>query len=89
MVSPIIIRIVSSDVTRVGKKAGTVYAISTIGGLIMTFSMGFYFIPTIGLKMSCYLTAVLLAIATILSVIGFMNQKSPANEKERVSEIAG
>jgi predicted membrane-bound spermidine synthase len=88
MVSPVIIRIVSSDVTRVGKKAGTVYAISTVGGLIMTFSMGFYFIPTLGLKMSCYLTAILLAIATALSVIGYLFIKSPANEKESTPATA-
>ncbi len=37
MVSPIIIRIVSTDVGEVGNKTGTIYAISTIGGLIMTF----------------------------------------------------
>jgi predicted membrane-bound spermidine synthase len=80
MVSPIIIRIVSVDVKDVGKRAGTVYTISTVGGIIMTFAMGFYFIPYSGLKMSSYLTAAVMALATILTFIA----TKPVYEKSSI-----
>lgn len=69
MISPMIIRLVSTDVQTVGKSAGTVYSISTLGGIIATFSMGFYLIPFQGLRFSSYLTAVLLAIFPIIFFI--------------------
>ncbi|MBI4648657.1 MAG: fused MFS/spermidine synthase [Bacteroidia bacterium] len=57
MVSPIIIRKLSTKVESVGRKAGTVYAISTIGGILATFIFGFYMIPKIGLRLSAFSTA--------------------------------
>jgi predicted membrane-bound spermidine synthase len=69
MVSPLIIRIVSENVEAVGKKAGTVYAISTLGGIIMTFTVAFYSIPSLGLAASSYATAGLLLAATMISLM--------------------
>ena len=69
MVSPLIIRIGSEKVEAVGKKAGTIYAISTLGGILMTFGVAFYSIPELGLATSSYATAGLLLAATVISFI--------------------
>lgn len=69
MISPMIIRLVSTDVTTVGRSAGTVYSISTLGGIIVTFLMGFYLIPFQGLRFSAYATAIALAIFPIIFFI--------------------
>jgi predicted membrane-bound spermidine synthase len=62
MVSPMIIRLNTTEVAVVGRSAGTVYAISTFGGIVITFLFGFYFIPYIGLWQSCVTMAVALGI---------------------------
>ena len=49
MVSPIIVRCITADVLNTGKEAGTVYAISTVGGILSTFLLGFWLIPEFGL----------------------------------------
>jgi len=53
MVSPFVIQFLSSTEKKgFGRVAGKVYAISTIGGVLATFSFGFYFIPFSGVFMS-------------------------------------
>ena len=52
MVSPVIIRKLTDQLQLAGRKAGLVYAISTIGGILFTFIVGFYMIPEIGLRIS-------------------------------------
>lgn len=49
MVSPLIINLLTDDATDAGNNAGNVYAISTLGGILFTFLMGFYVIPNFGL----------------------------------------
>lgn len=61
--SPLIIAAISTDLSDAGKAAGTVYAISTVGGILATFLSGFYLIPEFGL------TSTALAAGTALSVI--------------------
>jgi spermidine synthase len=75
--SPIIINQLSKINGKAGKNAGLVYAISTVGGVISTFSVGFYFISNYGVKMSCIFTALLLVLAPILFFI-FIKKKSSA-----------
>ena len=65
MVSPMIIRLISDEVKEVGKNAGTVYAVSTVGGILATFIFGFYIIPYLGLRFGAYFTACLLGAATV------------------------
>ncbi|MCP4120409.1 MAG: hypothetical protein GY751_01505 [Bacteroidetes bacterium] len=60
-VSPIIIQLINNDTDEAGRTAGTVYAISTVGGIIATFMTGFYLIPTIGIKLTAFITAGVLA----------------------------
>ena len=40
--SPIIIRLANRDLQHTGRTAGTVYAVSTISGILATFLIGFY-----------------------------------------------
>ena len=60
MVSPLIIRLISREVKEVGNSVGTIYSISTLGGIATTFLFGFYFIPKMGLDFSTYITAIAL-----------------------------
>jgi len=66
MVSPIIIRLASQDVQHTGRTAGSVYAVSTVGGILATFLAGFYAIPTWGLTLPALVAASALGVFPIL-----------------------
>jgi len=72
MVSPMIIRLVSTHERRIGHAAGTVYAISTIGGILTTYFVAFYAIPVIGMRETLIATAVLLALPPLLFFSGMV-----------------
>lgn len=69
MVGPMIVRLATNNVKHVGKIAGTVYFTSTIGGVASTFLFGFYCIPFLGLKVSCYITGTALAVLPLFYLI--------------------
>ena len=75
MVSPLIIRLISREVSEVGNSVGTIYSISTLGGIATTFLFGFYFIPTMGLTFSTYLTAFALFVFPVYYFIRFRSFK--------------
>ncbi len=60
MVSPLIIRAITTDIEQSGRAAGAIYAISTLGGIIATFGFGFYVIPTFGLTVPSIVTGIVL-----------------------------
>jgi predicted membrane-bound spermidine synthase len=62
MVSPLLIKSLTNSKEESGKKAGEVYAISTVGGILFCFLTGFYLIPQWGLNYSLFITSALLAI---------------------------
>ena len=62
MVSPLIILNVTTDKDQSGKAAGTVYAISTVGGILATFLTGFWIIPNFGLSRPCVIIGILFGI---------------------------
>lgn len=62
MVSPLIIRAITKDVEEAGRAAGAIYAISTVGGIIATFSFGFYVIPVFGLTIPSIVTGIILGV---------------------------
>ena len=66
MVSPMVVRLISENVKKIGSNAGTVYFTSTIGGILSTFFFGFYSIPYLGLMMSALLVCSSLLIPVIL-----------------------
>jgi len=69
MISPTLIQLQNKELKGTGKTAGTVYAISTIGGIIMTLLMGFYFLPEWGIRLSVFFSATLLGSMVIIVVI--------------------
>ena len=62
MTSPVIIRLASGDVQHTGRTAGSVYAVSTVGGIVATFFLGFYAISKWGLTVPTYVTAGILGL---------------------------
>jgi spermidine synthase len=68
-VSPLIISAISKNKLDAGKAAGTVYAISTIGGILATFLFGFYIIPTFGLTIPALFCGIFLGIFPSLSLL--------------------
>lgn len=74
-VSPIIIGIVNQNQQQAGQSAGTVYAVSTVGGIVGTFLAGFYLIPVIGIKLTSLITGALLVVALVLL---FLSKKNTA-----------
>lgn len=69
MVSPLMIEKLSDEHYHAGKISGSIYAISTLGGIISTFLMGFYIIPKFGLTIPAYFTGLILAVLPLIAVI--------------------
>jgi predicted membrane-bound spermidine synthase len=66
MVSPLIIRLISTHRELIGKATGTVYAISTLGGILTTFVVVFHAIPEVGMRETLLVTAGALAFFPLL-----------------------
>jgi spermidine synthase len=71
MVSPLIIERLSNDTNNAGKISGSIYAISTLGGIIATFAMGFFIIPNFGLIKPAYFTGLCLGILPLIAIINY------------------
>jgi len=67
--SPIIIRLANRDLQHTGRTAGTVYAVSTVSGIIATFFIGFYVIPNWGITSPAYYTAIIMALFPLVFFI--------------------
>lgn len=68
-VSPLITQLINSSKEKAGQSAGTVYAVSTVGGILATFLAGFYLIPGLGISLTSLLTAGVLGTISILGLI--------------------
>ncbi len=66
MSSPIIIERLNLQGIEAGRGSGTVYAVSTSGGIIMTFATGFYFIPLFGLSHTLFVIGTVLFLIPLL-----------------------
>lgn len=64
--SSLFISIQTNENNHAGKVSGTVYAVSTAGGIIATFLCGFYLMPEIGLNMTLMLFGALLFLFTLI-----------------------
>lgn len=69
MVSPIIINLLTQEASTAGNSAGNVYAISTLGGILYTFLMGFYIIPEFGLKYPAVFSGAFLAFFPFIALL--------------------
>ncbi|MBI4929334.1 MAG: fused MFS/spermidine synthase [Bacteroidetes bacterium] len=87
MVSPMIVQCIAHPVPPEGREkdtqdsplrgagglAGTVYAISTLGGIISTFLLGFYLIPNFGLTKPAIVMGIILGIIPFVKLITAKN----------------
>ena len=66
MVSPFIVHMLTKQIRETGKKAGLVYAVSTLGGILFTFLIGFYVIPELGLRLGAVIiSSIVLAVPVV------------------------
>ncbi|MFI5149120.1 MAG: fused MFS/spermidine synthase [Bacteroidia bacterium] len=69
MVSPLIIRSITTHIDHAGRSAGAIYAISTLGGICSTFLTGFWIIPSFGLMKPCIITGIILGIIPVIMIL--------------------
>ncbi|MCB0704527.1 MAG: fused MFS/spermidine synthase [Saprospiraceae bacterium] len=69
MISPMVINLLNQKVKDAGNSAGNVYAISTFGGIIMTFLMGFYVIPNFGISYPAIFIGIVLSLLPAISLL--------------------
>jgi spermidine synthase len=64
--SPFVIRLTAHSIGEVGRTAGAVYAVSTIGSIAGTLGTAFYLIPALGTKKILYLLGAGLVVTALL-----------------------
>lgn len=69
MVSPLITQLINANAQEAGKSAGTVFSVSTIGGILATFIAGFYLIPELGIRKTAFING---SILILMSLVGFV-----------------
>lgn len=87
LISPILIKLLSTSLVEIGSKSGKIYSISTLGGVIMTFLFGLYVIPNLGILVSIILISSLIGLALVLSLWIFKSSdktKVKENEKQQL-----
>lgn len=77
MVSPYIIQLITINSNVVGKNAGTVYSVSTAGGIVFTFLTGFLLMPTYGIRKSILMIAGLFLLSGVSYILLKSNKKRP------------
>lgn len=69
MTTPMFIRLINDETKKAGKTAGSVYAISTFGGILSTYLFGFYIMPKYGITWPCFYLGLFLTLVALLGVI--------------------
>lgn len=77
MVSPYIIQLTTINSNNAGKNAGTVYSISTAGGIVFTFLTGFLLIPIFGIRKSMLIMGGVFLFIGAMYMFGKSNKKRP------------
>jgi predicted membrane-bound spermidine synthase len=77
--SPLLINYLTTDVKESGKSSGTVYAVSTLGGIITTFVIGFYTLPEFGITKTLYVYGVVIMLYTTYLFIATKSFKIPVS----------
>ena len=67
--SPLIINFLTQQTDNSGKSSGTVYAVSTFGGIITTFFVGFYLLPEFGIAKTLYGYGLLVVVYSIVLLV--------------------
>lgn len=68
-ISPLIVKILTIDANSSGKRAGEVYAVSTVGGIASTFLTGFWLIPQFGLSKPLLFFGFLILVFSLLGLL--------------------
>ncbi|MBN1581565.1 MAG: fused MFS/spermidine synthase [Anaerolineae bacterium] len=68
-VSPFAIRLQTKQIRAAGSSAGRIYALSTLGSILGTFTPVLVFIPTVGTANTFLISALLLLLASMLGLI--------------------
>lgn len=76
MISPYAVRLRMIDITKSGRTAGNLYAISTTGSIFGTFLAGFYIIPNLGSTNTLIMLSVVLLVLAGLLLLGAKIEKS-------------
>ncbi|WP_238559195.1 fused MFS/spermidine synthase [Marinimicrobium sp. LS-A18] len=66
MVGPYVIKTVTQGLERVGRTAGTVYAISTLGSVLGTLFLGFFLLPLFGTE------AIVVSLSLLMLIMAFV-----------------
>lgn len=66
MVSPYVIKLSATRLERIGKTAGNVYAVSTIGSITGAILVAFFLVPLMGSRNIVFLLAGMLVLAAVL-----------------------
>ncbi|UCF21509.1 MAG: fused MFS/spermidine synthase [Gemmatimonadota bacterium] len=69
MVSPYAIRLKALDLSEVGRTAGDLYAISTIGSVLAALATGFVLIPSVGVNRLTFLIGAVLIVTAVLGLL--------------------
>lgn len=67
--SPLIISLLADRIEDSGRAAGTIYGVSTIGGILGTFAAGFFLIPWLGLTLTTLLAGLLLIALPLVALL--------------------
>ncbi|VAX21105.1 hypothetical protein MNBD_NITROSPINAE01-1817 [hydrothermal vent metagenome] len=70
---PVMCRIAMDSLDTLGARAGSVYSVGTIGGIIGSLSAGFFMLPTLGLQNSLFVVS---GIALVTGYAALLNSES-------------
>ena len=74
MISPVVVKLTLSNLSRTGNVVGKIYAFSTLGSIIGTFATGFFLISWMGTR-NILLTMAIILILSALAFGGAFNRK--------------
>jgi len=74
MVAPLITQLAAQKLENTGKVAGTIYGVTTVGGILSTIIVGLYLIPNFGLRISCLITGIILGCCTLVYYLMMKHQ---------------
>ncbi|OHB75909.1 MAG: hypothetical protein A2Z25_20155 [Planctomycetes bacterium RBG_16_55_9] len=80
MVSPYAVRLVTQDIATVGSKAGTLYALSTVGSCLGCLFTSFYLILWMGIRRILFLSSGALVLIALLLLVTWYSRRFTKQE---------
>ena len=68
-VSPYVIKLRAGSMENVGRSAGTLYSVSTIGSVIAAVLTGYILVPEIGISNLMFLTGIIILLTAVLNIL--------------------